>query len=74
VPGLRPEAAADLVCLALVERPRTITPWWATVAGVIDGVAGGVSDLVMRRYYRRTVDSASAKGSGVAEGSRATRS
>lgn len=74
VPGLRPEEAADLVCHALVERPRTITPWWATLAGVIDGVAGGVSEIVMRRYYRRTVDSASAKGAGAAEGSRAARS
>jgi NAD(P)-dependent dehydrogenase (short-subunit alcohol dehydrogenase family) len=66
VPGLRPDQAADLVCHALVHRPRTIAPWWASAAQVVDGVAGGVSDLVMRRYYRRTVDSASASGASVA--------
>ncbi|HEY6781026.1 MAG TPA: SDR family NAD(P)-dependent oxidoreductase, partial [Thermoleophilaceae bacterium] len=39
VPGLRPDQAADLICNALVERPRTITPWWATAAGVLGSVA-----------------------------------
>jgi hypothetical protein len=32
VPGLKPEEAAALVCKAIVERPRVISPWWAGVA------------------------------------------
>jgi NAD(P)-dependent dehydrogenase (short-subunit alcohol dehydrogenase family) len=62
VPGLRPDQAADLICHAIVERPRAITPWWATTASVVGSVAPWFSDAVMRRYYRLTVDSASARG------------
>ena len=29
VPGLSPEEAAGLVCKAIVERPKVISPWWA---------------------------------------------
>ena len=28
LPGMAPEEAADLVCRAIVERPRVIGPWW----------------------------------------------
>ncbi len=62
VPGLRPEQAADLICHAIVERPRAITPWWATAAGMLGSVTPWLNDAVMRRYYRRTADSASARG------------
>jgi NAD(P)-dependent dehydrogenase (short-subunit alcohol dehydrogenase family) len=32
VPGLRPDEAAGLVCKAIVERPKVISPWWAGMA------------------------------------------
>ena len=53
VPGLRPEQAADLVAQAIVERPPAITPWWASLAGVLDNVARGPSAALMHRFDHR---------------------
>jgi NAD(P)-dependent dehydrogenase (short-subunit alcohol dehydrogenase family) len=32
VPGMSPEQAAGLVCKAIVDRPKVISPWWAGAA------------------------------------------
>ncbi|WP_246361347.1 SDR family NAD(P)-dependent oxidoreductase [Haloechinothrix aidingensis] len=34
VPGLTPDEAAELVCRAVVDRPRRVSPWWAGLAEV----------------------------------------
>ena len=52
VPGLKPEQAADVLCHAIVERPASIAPWWASAASVIDGAARGPSEALVRQYGR----------------------
>jgi NAD(P)-dependent dehydrogenase (short-subunit alcohol dehydrogenase family) len=56
VPGMRAEQAADVLCHAIVERPASIAPWWASAANVIDGAARGPSQAIAR-HYGRTVPS-----------------
>jgi NAD(P)-dependent dehydrogenase (short-subunit alcohol dehydrogenase family) len=53
VPGLSPEQAAGLVCHAIVDRPASIAPWWATASAVIDTAARGASDRLVRLYAKR---------------------
>jgi NAD(P)-dependent dehydrogenase (short-subunit alcohol dehydrogenase family) len=62
VPGLKPEEAADLVCNAIVERQSSVMPWWATAGAIVGELARGPVEFAMRRYYRLTEDSASARG------------
>lgn len=62
VPGLKPEEAADLICNAIVERPASVMPWWATAGAIVGDLARGPVEFAMRRYYRLTEDSASARG------------
>lgn len=57
VPGLSPDAAAGLVCRAIVERPPAIAPWWATTAALIDAAARGPSDRLVRLYAKRFTSS-----------------
>jgi NAD(P)-dependent dehydrogenase (short-subunit alcohol dehydrogenase family) len=52
-PGLAPEEAADLVARAIVERPRTIAPWWLTPAALLAGVARGPLEAAMGVLFRR---------------------
>ena len=61
VPGLSPVEAAGVVCRAIVDRPVSIAPWWATAAGAASGLTRRGSYEAMRRYGRRT---ATAKDTG----------
>jgi NAD(P)-dependent dehydrogenase (short-subunit alcohol dehydrogenase family) len=54
VPGLTPDEAAGLVCHAVVARPTSIAPWWASVAATLDAVARPASDALVRQYARMT--------------------
>jgi len=67
LPGQRPEEAADVVCRAIVDRPRAITPWWATLAEVGFAVGRTPWDLAAGLAYRLSGDTSSAEG-GASEG------
>jgi NAD(P)-dependent dehydrogenase (short-subunit alcohol dehydrogenase family) len=70
VPGLWPEEAADVVCHAIVDRPRVIAPWWAEAAEVGAAVARRPFELAFGWHYRSSRDtksSASAVVDGDAE-------
>jgi NAD(P)-dependent dehydrogenase (short-subunit alcohol dehydrogenase family) len=54
VPGLTPEQAAEIVAHAIVKRPAAVAPWWASAVGAAADLARGPSDMLMRRYGRRT--------------------
>jgi NAD(P)-dependent dehydrogenase (short-subunit alcohol dehydrogenase family) len=56
VPGLSAAGAADVVCHAIVKRPASIAPWWATAASVFGDVARGPSEALTRRYGRGLPD------------------
>jgi NAD(P)-dependent dehydrogenase (short-subunit alcohol dehydrogenase family) len=60
LPGLEPAEAAALVARAIVERPRTIAPWWLAPAELAADLARGPLERAMGLVYRLTDDSASA--------------
>ncbi|MBF6135034.1 SDR family NAD(P)-dependent oxidoreductase [Nocardia otitidiscaviarum] len=62
LPGLSPDAAADIVARAIIERPRTLQPWWAWPAHVGSALAPGPIDRGMRLMHRHSADSHSAQG------------
>jgi NAD(P)-dependent dehydrogenase (short-subunit alcohol dehydrogenase family) len=60
VPGMRPEEAADLICKAIVDRPKTIAPWWASAAEIGSALTRRPWELAMGVYARMTGDTESA--------------
>jgi NAD(P)-dependent dehydrogenase (short-subunit alcohol dehydrogenase family) len=57
VPGLQPDQAADIVAKAIIERPRTIAPWWLWPAEVATVLLRSPVERVTQVWYRRTRDS-----------------
>lgn len=57
MPGLRPEQAADLVCRAIVDRPREIEPWWVSLTAPALEAVRGPWERGNAIYYRLTEDS-----------------
>lgn len=51
-PGLSVRGAAQLVCRAIVDRPRLIAPWWVRLGGVLADAAPGTSDRIARLLVR----------------------
>jgi NAD(P)-dependent dehydrogenase (short-subunit alcohol dehydrogenase family) len=62
MPGLQPDEAAQLVARAIVDRPKTIAPWWLAPAEFAVHAARGPLDGLLGVVYRLTSDSASAQG------------
>ena len=60
MPGLTPDQAADLVCKAIVERPASITPWWARAVEMGTAVSRRPWELAGSLYSQLTGDTASA--------------
>lgn len=52
-PGLSARGAAQLVCRAIVDRPRLISPWWVRLGGIIADAAPGFSDAIATEYVKR---------------------
>jgi NAD(P)-dependent dehydrogenase (short-subunit alcohol dehydrogenase family) len=52
VPGMTADEAAGLVCHAIVDRPATIAPWWASTAALIAAAARRPSEALVRAYAR----------------------
>jgi NAD(P)-dependent dehydrogenase (short-subunit alcohol dehydrogenase family) len=64
VPGLFPDQAADIIAKAIIERPRTIAPWWLWPAEVAAVALRAPVDVAARVWYRRTSDSDRAQEAG----------
>ncbi len=60
VPGLSPDEAADLVCHAIVDRPRVIAPWWAEAAELGAAFARRPFEMAFGWHYRSSRDTKSA--------------
>lgn len=52
MPGLSVRGAARLVCRAIVDRPRVISPWWVRLAGLAMEAAPGLADRTMTVFAR----------------------
>jgi NAD(P)-dependent dehydrogenase (short-subunit alcohol dehydrogenase family) len=53
LPGLSPDAAADAVAKAVIERPRTNEPPWVWPAELASVLLAGPADRAARLWYRR---------------------
>lgn len=56
LPGLSADEAADVVAKAIIERPRTIEPWWAWPAEVTTVALAGPVDWAARLWYRYAIE------------------
>lgn len=54
LPGMSTEEAAGIVCRAIVERPRVISPVWARVGGSLHRLFQAPVEQALSRYARRT--------------------
>jgi NAD(P)-dependent dehydrogenase (short-subunit alcohol dehydrogenase family) len=61
LPGLSPEQAADIVAKAIIERPRTIEPWWVWPAEITSVLMRGPVDTAAQLWFRYTSDSPSGR-------------
>jgi NAD(P)-dependent dehydrogenase (short-subunit alcohol dehydrogenase family) len=61
VPGLTAEEAAGLVCRAVVDRPRTITPWWAQAVEIGAAFTRVPWEVANSLAYRATGDTRDAR-------------
>jgi len=57
VPGLDPGQAADIVAKAIIERPRTIAPWWLWPAEVATVLLRTPVERATQLWWRRANDS-----------------
>ena len=70
LPGMLPEEAGDLVCRAIVERPRAIGPWWRKPGDLTTALFPGTVESLLGAGYRLTSNRSRATGksrAGVAE-------
>ncbi|MBJ8345428.1 SDR family NAD(P)-dependent oxidoreductase [Antrihabitans sp. YC2-6] len=61
-PTLTPEEAGHVVCEAIIERPRRVSPAFGRVASFADSLTPEIMDVVRNRGFKMFGDSASAKG------------
>jgi NAD(P)-dependent dehydrogenase (short-subunit alcohol dehydrogenase family) len=61
LPGLTPDEAADIIAKAIIERPRTIAPWWLWPAEVTTVLLREPLERVTQLWWRYTDDSEMAK-------------
>jgi hypothetical protein len=67
-PALTPEEAGEVVCAAIVGRPRRVSPAFGRVASFADALSPQLLDLVRNRGYRLFGDSKAARGDKPAAG------
>ncbi len=53
VPGIDPDQAADIVAKAIIERPRTIAPWWLWPAEVSTALLRRPVERATQVWWRR---------------------
>jgi short-subunit dehydrogenase len=61
-PALTPEEAGEVVCEAIANRPRRISPAFGRMASVADGLSPQLMDVVRNRGFKMFKDSSAAKG------------
>jgi NAD(P)-dependent dehydrogenase (short-subunit alcohol dehydrogenase family) len=61
LPGLTADEAADIIAKAIIERPRTIAPWWLWPAEVTTVLLREPLERVTQLWWRYTDDSDMAK-------------
>jgi short-subunit dehydrogenase len=66
-PTLTPEEAADVLCHAIIHRPRRYSPPFGSVAAFADSISPQIMDRVRSRGFQLFQDSAAAKGADGAE-------
>ena len=52
MPGMTADEAAQVICRAIIQRPRTITPWWIAPLRVLAPWCDGVLNAVWRWLLR----------------------
>jgi NAD(P)-dependent dehydrogenase (short-subunit alcohol dehydrogenase family) len=62
MPGLSAEQAADIVAKAIIDRPRTVQPWWVWPIEISSMLLPGPLRFGMGLMYRFSTDSPSARG------------
>ena len=65
LPGLYPDEAAGLIARAIVNRPRSISPWWLYPTDVITTLFPRTTTWLNETLYGLTDDSVSAKSTTV---------
>lgn len=53
IPGLTVDEASDLVCHAVVAKPREIAPWWLPSVRAWTDLQRGQAQRFMERTFRR---------------------
>jgi short-subunit dehydrogenase len=61
-PTLTPEEAADVLCHAIIHRPRRYSPPFGSVAAFADSISPQIMDRVRSRGFQLFQDSSAAKG------------
>jgi short-subunit dehydrogenase len=61
-PVLTPDDAADVVCEAIVRRPRRVSPPFGQIAAFADAMSPGIMDRVRNQGFQLFADSAAARG------------
>ena len=56
VPGISPHQAADIIAKAIIERPRTIAPWWLWPAEVATVLLRAPVERATQMWWRRSND------------------
>lgn len=62
LPGLSPHDAADVVSRAIIDKPRSLAPWWAWPTSMAAAIAPGPIDFAMRTALRRSPDFRAPRG------------
>jgi len=62
LPGLTPDQAADRICQAIVDRPRTVAPVLGRLGRIAYDTVPAVFDGLLHLVYKLSEDSAAARG------------
>ena len=66
-PALTPEDAAEILCRAIIHRPRRVSPPFGSFASFADAVSPQIMDRVRSRGFQLFDDSSAAKGGEAAQ-------
>ncbi len=61
-PVLTPDEAADVLCEAIIRRPRRVSPPFGQIAAFADAMSPAIMDRVRNQGFRLFADSAAARG------------
>ena len=67
VPTLTPEQAADMICQAIVKRPKRIATGLGIFMQVLNAILPKSTEIIMNTVFKTFPDSSAAKGDGSSE-------